>query len=94
MLAKLITVVIVATAVAAVLLGLRQQRLQLMHEMAAMHSRINDNRQVMWDLQVRIAERTQPEALHAALARAELEVQPIVPDTPATPLTEVPGVQR
>lgn len=80
MLARLITVVVFATAVAAVLLGLRQQRLQVMHEMAQLHAQINEDRQAMWDLQVRIAERMQPEALHEAIARAGLEVEPITPD--------------
>lgn len=79
MLPKLIAVVVIGTALAAVLLGMRQQRLQMMHEMARMHSKINASRQEVWDLQVKIAERMEPEFLKAAIARAELQLEPITP---------------
>ncbi len=84
MLAKMITVVVFAAAVGAVLLGLRQQRLQLMHEMARMHTQMNHSRQDTWDLQVKIAERTQPTELREAIARLNLELEPITPSDPAT----------
>lgn len=80
MLPKLIAVVVFATAVAAVLLGLRQQRLEMMNEMARMHGEINTSRQDVWDLQVKIAERMEPEALNAAIARVGLQLEPITPD--------------
>jgi cell division protein FtsL len=79
MLTKLIAVVVIVTVLAAVLLGLRQQRLQMMHEMARTHSQINTARQDVWDLQVRIAERMEPEFLRAAIQRAGLELEPITP---------------
>lgn len=88
MLAKMITVVVFAAAVGAVLLGLRQQRLQLMHEMTRMHAQMNGSRQDTWDLQVKIAERTQPTELREAITRLNLELEPI---TPADPGAGWPG---
>lgn len=80
MLTKLLAVVVCATMVMAVLLGLRQERLRMMHEMARLHSKINASRQEVWDLQVKIAERMEPEFLRAAIARADLQLEPITPD--------------
>ena len=95
MLAKMITVVVFAAAVGAVLLGLRQQRLQLMHEMARMHAQMNRNRQDTWDLQVKIAEKTQPTELREAIARLNLELEPITPSDPnSTWPSAVAGVDR
>lgn len=83
MVAKMIMVVVFAAAVGAVLLGLRQQRLQLMHEMARMHAQMNRSRQDTWDLQVKIAEGTQPGELREAIARSNLELEPITPADPS-----------
>ena len=82
MLAKMITVVVFAAAVGAVLLGLRQQRLQLMHEMARTHAQMNRSRQDTWNLQVEIAEKTQPTELREAIDRLNLELEPITPTDP------------
>ena len=73
-------------ALAAALLGLRQQRLQMQHEMTRMHGRMDAARQQTWDLQVRIAEGTQPLVLQEALQRAGLELEPlqIQPSSPVS----------
>lgn len=82
MFAKLITVVVLTTAVAASLLGLRQQRLQIMHETAQLHAQIDRRRLQTWDLQVRINERMNPPALRKAIERIALDLEPITPDGP------------
>lgn len=76
---KLLIAVALCVAVAAALLSLRQQRLQTMHEIARLHEQMDAARQRTWDLQVRIAQQLEPGALQAALKRASLELEPLVP---------------
>ncbi len=78
MFAKLAIVLIAAAAIGAVLLGLRQQRVQTVGRMAAMHAQMNRTRQSMWDTQVRIAQHANPSQLKDALQRAGLQVEPMV----------------
>lgn len=94
MLAKLIMVVVFAAAIGAVLLGLRQQRLQMSHEMAKMHAKINKARQETWDMQVRISERMEPEALKEAIERAKLDLEPITPGAPVPEVNSTPKSRR
>lgn len=77
MFAKLAMVLIAATALGAALLGLRQQRVQTVGAMAALHARMNATRQMLWDTQVRIAEASSPPRLREALQRAGLATEPI-----------------
>lgn len=77
MFAKLALSLIVATAIGAALLGLRQQRVQTVSQMAALHASMNSTRQSMWDTQVRIAQHANPQQLKDALERAGLQVEPI-----------------
>lgn len=69
--------------IAVVLLGMRQERLASMHEMARLHSRMNHSRQAMWDLQVRVAGKTEPTRLTEALERAKLRLEPATPGAAA-----------
>lgn len=80
MFVKLLTVVVFATALAAALLSVRQQRLQAMHEMAQHHRQIDAARQATWDTQVKIAQRLRPGELREALERARLALEPVVPE--------------
>lgn len=73
---KLAIALIAATAFGATLLGLRQQRVQTVGQMAALHAQMNRTRQEMWDTQVRIAEHASPTRLKEALQRAGLDVEP------------------
>ena len=87
---KLVVMVWVAVGVGAVQLDLRQQRIEIMHEMAVLHGRMDTHRRKTWDLQVRIASFTQPMVLRDAIARAQLLLQPDLPGAVPVP----PSVAR
>ena len=76
MFVKLLTALVFAVAIGAAVFNLRQQRLELMHEITGLHRQMNSDRQATWDTQVRIAERAQPQALREALARAGMDMEP------------------
>ena len=78
MFTKLLTALVIAVVIGACIFNLRQQRLELMHEVTDLHRQMNRDRQATWDTQVRIAERTQPEVLREALVRAGMEMEPAV----------------
>ena len=78
MFTKLLTALVFAVVIGACVFNLRQQRLELMHEVTDLHRQMNNDRQATWDTQVRIAERTQPEVLREALVRAGMEMEPAV----------------
>ena len=84
MAAKLLVLILFVTVTAAVVLGYRQQRMQAMHDMAMMHSKIDRDRQKMWEAQTQIARQLEPKALQAAVQRAQLAVEPLMP-LPALP---------
>jgi len=60
-----------------VMLGLRQQRVGLAHEMAVLHQQINQTRQNLWGLQTRIAQKVEPVALYRAMGSANLVMEPV-----------------
>jgi len=76
MFAKLLTALVCVVLIGAAVFNLRQQRLELMHEVTDLHRQMNKDRQATWDSQVRIAELTRPDALHESLVRTGLEVEP------------------
>ena len=78
MFAKLLTALVLAVLVGVAIFNLRQQRLELMHEITVLHRQMNRDRQTTWDSQVRIASQTSPQALHEALARTGLTMEPAV----------------
>ena len=88
---KLLFAILAAIVVGAALLGLRHQRLQAMHEMAALHAEMDRSRREIWDLQVRIAEHLEPTRLRGALLRADggfvpaAEPNVMEPDTTRSP---------
>ncbi len=77
MFAKLLTALVCVVVIGAAVFNLRQQRLELMHEVTDLHRQMNRDRQTTWDTQVRIAEQTQPEVLRDALVRSGLEMEPV-----------------
>ena len=68
MFAKLLTIIIVATCSALALLGLRQQRLLVVHEMVDTHRLLMEQRRTVWTTRQRIAEACRAPALKAWLA--------------------------
>lgn len=78
MFAKLLTALVLAVIVGAAVFNLRQQRLELMHEITVLHRQMNQDRQATWDSQVRIAGRTGPGALHDAMERTGVLMEPAV----------------
>jgi hypothetical protein len=76
---KCLAVIVFIVGIAVALLGMRQGRLAGMHEMTRLHARMNRSRQAMWDLQLRVASKTQPAQLAKALERAKLHLEPATP---------------
>lgn len=74
---RYLAVVLLLTAIGAGLLGLRRQQLNDKHAMAESHTQLKRDRELIKDMQVRIARRTTPEALRAAIDRAGLVLEPI-----------------
>ena len=85
MYAKLFIAVLATVVLGAALLGLRQQRLQTMHEMAELHADMDKARRDTWDLQVRIGEQIEPERLREAIERNQLVMEPSTRATEAAP---------
>ena len=82
MFAKLITVVVTLTCIAALVLGFRHQRLLLMHQTARLHGQLNRSRMDTWQVQVQIAELLNPATLNIALDRKSLDLEPANPIEP------------
>jgi hypothetical protein len=79
MFSRALAILVFTTAIGVALLALRHQRLSMMHEMAMIHARMNQSRQKMWDLQVRIADKVEPPKLAKAILRAKLKLEPAAP---------------
>jgi hypothetical protein len=82
MFAKGIALVLFATAVAATLVGLRQHRLELSHDMAVMHRKIDTSRQGLWCLQADLADQMNPVRLKQRIEAAPLALEPLTPMRP------------
>ena len=82
----MLVAVAVAAIIAAALLSLRRQRLETLHEVASLHAQIDATRQRTWGLQSRIAARTQPGQLRAAIDRAGMVMEGVTqPEAPPPP---------
>ena len=79
MFTKGLLVIVCGTAIAVGLLAMRQHRLTAMHDMTRLHAKMNDSREGMWDMQVRIACRIDPPKLAKAIERAKLQLEPATP---------------
>lgn len=75
MYSKLIFLVVAACVVGLWLLSMRQQRLELMHEMTDLYRRTHTARQGMWALQSRASTHLTPDSLHAAVERSRLYLE-------------------
>ncbi len=86
---KLLALVVFGALVALGILVMRQQRLEAMHQIVRSHSQINHDRQAIWDYQVRIASKLDPESLAKAALRQGIKLRPmldaqVLPDMPDT----------
>ncbi len=74
---RLLLAVITGTLLALSLLGLRRERLEIMHEMAVLHSHIDRQRQEVWSSQTRAAEITSPRRLRRSVEDGNIRLQPV-----------------
>ncbi len=80
MFAKLAVVIVGLTCIAAGLMSLRQEKMEISHDIAQAHREINDHRQSLWRLQSKVARQVEPRALHDSISKAGLELEPITPN--------------
>jgi len=78
---KLAILTLVLVCLAAALLLLRQQRLELANRNAALYWEIQRNRQAIWAAEARGAELLRPAELHKRIERARLDLEPHMPDS-------------
>ncbi|QDU33127.1 hypothetical protein KS4_11690 [Poriferisphaera corsica] len=74
---KILVAIILAAGIGVGLLSLRQQRLEIMNEITAEHRKVDRTRKEIWDIQVRIAERTKPQEVQRVTSNAKLVLEPI-----------------
>lgn len=77
---RLIVLIVLMTAAAATLLDLRQRRTETMHEMAVLQGQITQSRHAIWGLQSAVAEYVNPKRLGESIARAQIDLEPLVAD--------------
>ena len=76
MFAKLMTITLLLACLAGGLLALRQRRLCVAHDNAALHARIAALRADLWEAQVRAAEAIQLDRLRQSIDRAQFALEP------------------
>ena len=76
---KLILCLIFAVAIAAVMLQLRQQRLELNHQANILHNRIEAQQARLWSQQLQIAVYTAPNAISKTVGDKNLKLVPQSP---------------
>ena len=83
---KLLTTILGLGLIAAALLVIRQQRIDIAHDMALTHQRIIEQEARLWRLRAEVVRRCRPEDVRAALERSGLTWQtiPLQPLDPAT----------
>ena len=81
--AMVIVLIAFAILVGTMLYAMRQQRLQYMHQITALHSQVNQHREDLWGLQTKIAENVGPMKLHESIEQAQLELEPVIAATEA-----------
>ena len=87
---RLLATIIAALLIGLALLSLRQQRIESIHRMTALHRAIDQHRSTLWSLHATIAERTGP----AAIAETDLPAMtPAVVSELTPPRINQSGVQ-
>ena len=80
MLAKLIVIVVTIGATACGVLVIRQQRIDVAHDMARVHRRIHEKEMQLWDLRVQIHNRLNSDTIRLMIERYEQHHgEPLVP---------------
>ena len=74
---RILVAIIFAAGIGVGLLSLRQQHLEIMNEITAEHRKVDRTRKEIWDIQVRIAERTKPQEVQRITNEAQLVLEPI-----------------
>lgn len=82
----LLALVMFAAVAGMALFAMRQQRLELMHNMVLLQQQMVRSRQNLWGLQAQIAQNTRPQALDQAIQHAGLQLEPITQPPP----TDIP----
>jgi len=72
---KLVILLAALAISGAVLLSWRAQSLALRHEAAKVHTRIDQSRQTVWEMQTRVAKATSPSELREQLDSQGLELE-------------------
>ena len=76
---KLLLCLVLSTAIAVLLLQLRQQRLELNYQANKLHAQIEHSQAKLWNQQLQIAVYTAPNAISKTVGDRELKM---VPQTP------------
>lgn len=88
MFAKLLVIILSIGAAACALLVVRQQRVELVHDVAMTHNRLLQHERALWDLRAEIAARVKPSDVRLLVDKLGGEWAPI----PASPeLRHVPS---
>ena len=82
---KLAMLTVMLVCLAAALLLLRQERLELANRNAFLYWEIQRHRQAIWLVEARGAELLRPAELHKRIERAKLGLEPAGPDPRPTP---------
>lgn len=80
------------TVIGGVLLALRQQRFELMHDITKQHKHIEQTQQTLWELQASLARGTGREALREAITAAGLSLEPAAHSVGGVPVASARGV--
>ena len=82
---KVLICLVCGLALAAVMLQLRQQKLELAHQCHQLHSKIEQTQIKLWNQQLQIAIYTSPSAIKQTVEQHDLTLVPSQPYVPADP---------
>lgn len=82
---KLLLCIICGTALAATVLQLRQQRLELLHQSSRLHAELEEVQMQLWNQQLQIASSTAPMAIRQTVEHYDLTLVPTNTSIPQTP---------
>ena len=77
MYAKLMTLTVMLVVIAGLLLVLRQERLEIAYDCAALHRQIDPTRAALWRQQVDAGQTADPVVLYQHLAAAEVSLEAV-----------------
>ncbi len=82
---RCVVLIVCVTVIAACLLAIRQQRVELTNEMASLHRQTVRSHYEIWRLQGEVAGQTNPRRLHESIARANLDLEPMTAEAAPRP---------